>query len=50
MFFHVLNVRKVIEGGPWTFEQSLLIFHLYDLPVGMMIMRTIGYYVGFFFG
>lgn len=27
MFFHVLYRQKVIEGGPWTFEQSLLLQH-----------------------
>lgn len=25
-FFHVLDLKKVVDGGPWTFEQSLLIF------------------------
>lgn len=27
VFFHVLDLKKVIEGGPWTFEQNLLIYH-----------------------
>lgn len=26
VFFHVLDMRKVLEGGPWTFEQSLLVY------------------------
>ncbi|XP_074374021.1 uncharacterized protein LOC141714399 [Apium graveolens] len=27
VFYHVLDMEKVVEGGPWTFEQSLLILH-----------------------
>lgn len=27
VFFHILDLQKVIEGGPWTFEQSLLVYH-----------------------
>lgn len=27
VFFHVLDRLKVLEGGPWTFEQSLLVYH-----------------------
>lgn len=27
VFFHVLDRQNVLEGGPWTFEQSLLIYH-----------------------
>lgn len=27
MFYRVLDMQKVIEGGPWTFEQSLLVLH-----------------------
>lgn len=27
VFFHVLDIQKVIEGGPWTFEQNLLVYH-----------------------
>lgn len=23
--YHIFDLQKVIEGGPWTFEQSLLI-------------------------
>lgn len=26
MFYHVLDIRKVVEGGPWTFENSLLVY------------------------
>lgn len=26
VFFYVLDLHKVIEGGPWTFEQSLLVY------------------------
>lgn len=22
-----LDMQKVLEGGPWTFEQSLLVYH-----------------------
>ncbi|KAL8119769.1 hypothetical protein AgCh_017033 [Apium graveolens] len=27
IFYHALDLQKVIEGGPWTFEQSLLLYH-----------------------
>lgn len=25
VFFHVLDLQKVLDGGPWTFEQGLLL-------------------------
>ncbi|XP_074360434.1 uncharacterized protein LOC141700626 [Apium graveolens] len=27
VFYHTLDLQKVLDGGPWTFEQSLLIYH-----------------------
>lgn len=27
IFYHVFDLQKVTEGGPWTFEQSLLLHH-----------------------
>ncbi|XP_074326882.1 uncharacterized protein LOC141664827 [Apium graveolens] len=27
VFFHVLDLQKVVEGGSWTFEQNLLLHH-----------------------
>lgn len=27
MFYHILDLQKVIDGTPWTFEQSLLLIH-----------------------
>lgn len=27
VFYHPLDLRKVLDGGPWTFEQNLLIYH-----------------------
>ncbi|KAL8156414.1 hypothetical protein AgCh_001488 [Apium graveolens] len=27
VFYHFLDLQKVIEGGPWTFEQNLLLHH-----------------------
>lgn len=27
VFFHMLDLQKVIEGGPWSFEQSMLVCH-----------------------
>lgn len=27
IFFHVMDLRKVIEGGPWSFEQNMLVYH-----------------------
>lgn len=27
LFFHVLDLQMVIDGGIWTFEQSLLIYN-----------------------
>lgn len=27
VFYHVLDMQKVLEGGPWSFEQSMLVCH-----------------------
>lgn len=27
VFYHSLDVQKVVDGGPWSFEQSPLICH-----------------------
>lgn len=27
VFYHVLDLRKVMEGGPWSFEQNMLVYH-----------------------
>lgn len=27
VFYHSLDMQKVLEGGPWTFEQNLLVTH-----------------------
>ncbi|WOH11482.1 hypothetical protein DCAR_0830969 [Daucus carota subsp. sativus] len=27
VFYHVLDIQKVVEGGPWSFEQSPLVCH-----------------------
>lgn len=27
VFYHVLDLQKVLEGGPWSFEQSMLVCH-----------------------
>lgn len=27
VFYHRLDLQKDLEGGPWTFEQSLLVYH-----------------------
>lgn len=27
VFFHILDLQKVIEEGAWTFEQNLLVYH-----------------------
>lgn len=27
VFFHKLDLQKVIEGGPWSFEQAMLVYH-----------------------
>lgn len=26
VFFHILDMQKVLDAGPWTFEQSLLVY------------------------
>lgn len=26
IFYHVLDMQKVLDGGPWTFEQNLLVY------------------------
>ncbi|XP_074346858.1 uncharacterized protein LOC141685666 [Apium graveolens] len=30
VFYHILDLRKVIEGGPWTFEQNMLVYKQAD--------------------
>ncbi|XP_074351624.1 uncharacterized protein At4g02000-like [Apium graveolens] len=27
VFYHPLDLQKVLDGGPWTFEQNMLIYH-----------------------
>lgn len=27
VFFHVMDLPKVVDGGPWSFEQALLVFN-----------------------
>lgn len=27
VFFHKMDLQKVMDGGPWSFEQSMLIVH-----------------------
>lgn len=27
VFYHILDMQKVLDGGPWTFEQNLLVYH-----------------------
>ncbi|XP_074336280.1 uncharacterized protein LOC141673434 [Apium graveolens] len=27
VFYHVLDIKKVVEGGPWTFKHSALVYH-----------------------
>ncbi|WOG99984.1 hypothetical protein DCAR_0519340 [Daucus carota subsp. sativus] len=27
VFYHVMDLRKVVEGGPWSFEQNMLVYH-----------------------
>lgn len=27
MFYHKLDLEKVIDRGPWSFEQAILVFH-----------------------
>lgn len=26
VFYHPINVQKVVEGGPWSFEQGMLVY------------------------
>lgn len=30
LFYHILDIQKVIEGGPWSFKQNLPVFHKLD--------------------
>lgn len=30
IFYHIMDVKKVLEGGPWSFEQSLLVFRRFS--------------------
>lgn len=27
IFYYVLDLQKVLDGGPWSFEQNLLVYH-----------------------
>lgn len=27
VFYHPLDLQKILDGGPWTFEQNLLAYH-----------------------
>lgn len=27
VFYHIMDLRKVMEGGPWSFEQNMLVYH-----------------------
>lgn len=27
VFFHKMNLQKLVDGGPWTFEQAMLSYH-----------------------
>lgn len=27
VFYHIMDLCKVIEGGPWSFEQTMLVYH-----------------------
>lgn len=27
VIYHILELQKVLDGGPWTFEQNLLVYH-----------------------
>ncbi|XP_074322934.1 uncharacterized protein LOC141659900 [Apium graveolens] len=31
IFYHKLDVAKVMEGGPWSFEQSMLVLHQVEM-------------------
>ena len=26
VFYHIMDLRKVVDGGPWSFEQANLVF------------------------
>lgn len=30
VFYHILDIRKVLEGGPWSFEHNLLVLQQYS--------------------
>lgn len=30
IFYHVMDIKKVLEGGPWSFEQNLLVAQQYS--------------------
>lgn len=27
VFYHIMDLKKVVDGGPWSFEQALLVFN-----------------------
>lgn len=38
VFFHAMDLQKVVEGGPWSFEQSPLVCHCLE---GIEIANTV---------
>ncbi|XP_074336503.1 uncharacterized protein At4g02000-like [Apium graveolens] len=27
VFYHIMDLRKILEGGPWSYEQNMLVYH-----------------------
>lgn len=39
IFFHVMDLRKVIKGGPWLFEQNMLVYSIIRCKIWKMSIR-----------
>uniref|UniRef100_A0A2C9U4G5 DUF4283 domain-containing protein n=1 Tax=Manihot esculenta TaxID=3983 RepID=A0A2C9U4G5_MANES len=44
-FFHSVDLRRVLDGGPWTFNNALLILH--HLQVGDISIEVPLFHVQF---
>lgn len=43
-FFHLIDLKRILEGGPWTFDNQLLILHKLkpgDIPTSIPLFSGI---------
>lgn len=39
IFFHKVDLQKVVDGGPWSFEQAMLVYKQVDIGEDPLIVR-----------